>query len=144
MALGGEGDDERGERLVLHLHRAADVPGDARGHRGRGVELVAPEALEVLVERLYQDRPVAGVDGVEGGAGAAGAAGSAAACDRSRSTSSRIVAATCAFEPRAIGRSPSRPTSVTSLSVVSKPMSVREMSLTTTKSSPLRSSLPRP
>ena len=44
----------------------------------------------------------------------------------------------------ATSRSPSRCTIVTSLSVASKPMSAREMSLTTTASRPLRASLSRP
>src|SRR4051794_28680178 len=68
---------------------------------------------------------------------------SISAVARTRSTTSRIAPATCAFGPNAADSSPSAVTMVTSLASASKPMSRREMSLTTTASMPLRSSFPR-
>src|SRR5215207_3731173 len=61
-----------------------------------------------------------------------------------RSTSSRIAAATSVFGRRPTCRSPSASTIVTSLSVLSNPMSEREMSFTTTAYRALRTSFSRP
>ena len=55
-----------------------------------------------------------------------------------RSTTSRMARATSAFVARGTWRSPAAVTIVTSLSAASKPMSAREMSLTTIASRPLR------
>ena len=65
------------------------------------------------------------------------------AAARSCATTSRIAAATSPFGARATGCSPSGVTIVTSFSVASKPMSAREMSLTTIASRRLRASFPR-
>src|SRR5215218_7026424 len=60
------------------------------------------------------------------------------------SSSSRIAAATASFVASGTWRSAAAVTIVISLSAASKPISEREMSLTTTASRPLRSSLARP
>src|SRR5437588_5391299 len=62
---------------------------------------------------------------------------------RRRSSVSRIRPATSALDARGTDSLPATVTIVTSFSSLSKPMSEREMSLTTTASRRLRSSLPR-
>src|SRR5215208_177260 len=108
------------DRALVGLERARPLERDRSGHEVAGLEQLAAFAKQLVCAVSAHRSPSTVVVAV-----------------RSASTASRIAAATVSFGPSGTWRSPSALTIVTSLSATSKPISAREMSLTTIASRPL-------
>ena len=121
MPLGEQRDEQVLERLAADLHRARDVVRQPPRERGARLRLLRRygRLLGGSIRSSLSD------------------AQSLHLVEHRSATSSLLARGTCRSPPSAV-------TIVTSFSAASKPMPGVEMSLTTTASSPLRSSLPRP